>query len=287
MIHHCVLAHARAPDRPRRTVAGLLVCEGHRRGLQDDLAELPHLHAQLAGRLLVTATTGGPKVHTSGNHGLTLNDDVARLRHTIARRLSWWTGAVAHHRHLTPPHAGDLGALADWLTRHHDWLLAQACPCPTTCDHPTTVDWADDIRELSRAAWSTLHPAGQRRVDVGPCTRPVACDVTTHAEQTCGGTLRATVHQADDLLPAELVCDQCRWPVPPREWVTAARRLGRSTAWLTGEQLANLWTVPLGTIRYWAHTDQWPRRGHRPTWYDAQAAQTTHDTRRPPTTLAS
>lgn len=50
--------------------------------------------------------------------------------------------------------------------------------------------------------------------------------------------------------------------------------------WQTGPQLAALWRVPLGTVRYWASVDHWPRTHTRPTRYDPEAAQASYERRR-------
>lgn len=50
--------------------------------------------------------------------------------------------------------------------------------------------------------------------------------------------------------------------------------------WQTGPQLAALWRVPLGTVRYWASVDRWPRTHTRPTRYDPEAAQASYERRR-------
>lgn len=49
--------------------------------------------------------------------------------------------------------------------------------------------------------------------------------------------------------------------------------------WLTADQLARLWRVPVGTVWRWASEDRWPRTRSRPTRYDPEAAQAGHDRR--------
>jgi hypothetical protein len=265
----CVLTHARDPERVRWAVGGLLLCYGHLLRLADDLADLPGLYRRLVEQHNPGGGTG-PKTSGSRDLGLRYNPKIAGARGEIYTALAGWARSIAEEAGWTLPD-DDLGAIAGWLlgprgTRLR-WAAGQA--------------WADeyavDITRVHREAWPLAYPNGQHRVDVGPCTRGLSCDVETRAEQCCAGTLRATLHDADDLLPAELVCDECAWPVPPREWVTLGRRLGRTTPQLTAAQLANLWSVPIKTVQRWAVKDAWPHDRHRPARYDAVAAQISHD----------
>jgi hypothetical protein len=51
--------------------------------------------------------------------------------------------------------------------------------------------------------------------------------------------------------------------------------------WMQAKELAAIWRVPVGTVRYWASVEQWPRTITRPTRYDPQVAQDTYERRRP------
>lgn len=57
--------------------------------------------------------------------------------------------------------------------------------------------------------------------------------------------------------------------------------MNRMGAWLTGQDLAAILHVPLGTIYYWASLDKWPRtQTGRPTRYSWEAAAESYAIRR-------
>lgn len=262
----CVLAHRTEPDRPRPAAVGL-VCRGHLDGIADDLHALPDLYDQLAHQLTGTSA-GGPKVATSGGHGLTLNGDVARLRSDMHTLLTTWCRVIASE-HPSRPHLpidAAMPTLANWLATWHTWACAQ----------PWVDDYAAGIHDTARWAWQALHPLGRRRFPVGPCAAVVACDVATRTEIRCAGLLRATLTDLDDLLPEHLRCDTCARLVPPRDWP----RLATTGATLTAVQLGALWGVPLRTVQRWAEQAKWPNDGGRPARYLVEKAQETHDTKR-------
>lgn len=201
-------------------------------------------------------------------------DDPATNQQAAALYDSARTLARLAHRIADLERATDTAAIVTWLVHHHDWLLAD----PDAAD-----DYADELAELHTAAWQAAYPEGRRRIPVGRCPIRTTSSVATREEQQCPGTVTGTIRPSDDLLPTELVCDRCGTATPPRAWITLGRRLDdQAELWITGLQLAELWSVPVGTVQYWAHQDAWARIDGRPTRYLATDAQTTYDTRRGP-----
>lgn len=166
--------------------------------------------------------------------------------------------------------ATDADELVRFLARHHDYLLAD----PDAAD-----DYADELSELHAEAWRRAYPERLTRVPVGRCPLHTSCDVTTHAEQQCPGTVTGTVRPGDDLLPEELVCSACGSSTPPQGWITLGRQLaGKHTQrWLSAADLAELWTVPIKTVHRWSRWHRWPKDDQRPARYDADKAQQTYD----------
>lgn len=277
----CVLEHARQPCRPRRQAPGLYVCLGHRGRILRQLRELGPLDRALAERALVNAgPTAGAR---SSETRIPLNEPAARLRRHLRQKLAGTVRLLCEERHLAgPDFAGGRGLLS-WLERQHDVL----------CSLSWVDDYATEISELNSSAWSIAYPSGTATIAVGRCPRRLACDVATRAEvEPCTGTVTATVRRGDDLLPAALLCDTCEAATPPHAWLTLGKQIRRSLLgeaaelddgrplYLTGIQLAELWSVPVGTVQYWAHEDGWDRVAGRPTLYLAADAQLSYDTRR-------
>lgn len=275
----CVLEHAKQPCRPRRAAEGLRVCLGHRDRILRQLRELGPLDRALAERALVnTGPTAGSR---SSETRIPLNEPAARLRRHLRQKLAGTVRLLCEERHLAgPDFAGGRGLLS-WLEAQHDVL----------CSLDWIDDYATELAELTSSAWSIAYPSGTARIQVGRCPLKVACDVATHLEQQCPGTVTATVRRGDDLLPKALACDTCETETPPHAWLTLGKQIRRSLLgdeaelddglplYLTAIQLAELWSVAVGTIWRWAHEDDWARVEGRPTLYLAADAQLSYDAR--------
>ena len=158
-----------------------------------------------------------------------------------------------------PPDRATL--IVDWLTPHHDWLLAQ----------PYTDDYTQDLDDLHSTAWAVAYPTGRRRVPICQCPK------------ACGGWLTALIADTTDMLPDALLCDTCEHALAPRQWITLGRNLTRADTMLTAVQLSAVLGVPVPTLQSWAHRDTWARDQGRPTRYRAEDAQTSYDRRHPQT----
>jgi hypothetical protein len=239
------------------------------------LRELGPLDRALLERALASAgLTGGTR---SAEIRIPLHEPAARLRRHIRQKLAGTVRLVCEERRLAGPDFARGRGMLGWLGAQHDII----------CSLPWVDGYATELSELHAAAWSIAYPTGVRTITIGRCPVTVACDVATGAQLQCTGTITGTVRRDEELLPAELACTACGRAVPPHRWVALGRELaglaelddGRPLH-LTGLQLAELWSVPLGTVQRWAHEDGWERIDGRPTLYLAADAQLSYDTRR-------
>lgn len=274
----CVLAHQRDPDRARTASRGHL-CEGHYLRLEQHLAETTHLCDSVEAGLTRYSNGLTPKVSGTKEQPLPyLVDSEGDSRALLALRgirdtLASWTRLVLeeHPSGLHTP-TFTVPALSAFLGIHLEWIVEQ--------------DWVDDLvdelgdaRHALRAAQRT---ASTRIVPVGTCGQPLTCDVHTHAETCCDGTLRAFVSTIDDNTDARpIVCSACGTEHQPADWRPLARRLrGDTDGWLTAEQLSSLWHVAVGTVWRWASEDDWRRIDRRPKRYHHDDAQASYERRR-------
>lgn len=271
----CVVEHHEQPCRPRRQAPGLYVCKGHRRRMLTQLRDLGPLDRALVERAL--ASTGRSGGSHSAEFRIPLHEPAARLRRHIRQKLAGTVRLVCEERRLAGPDFARGCGMLGWLAAQHDLL----------CSLPWVDGYATELSEMHSAAWSIAYPSGTRTITIGRCPLLVACDVATRAEQQCPGTVTGTVRRDAELLPSELTCESCGRAVPPHGWVALGRQLARvdelddgRPLHLTGIQLAELWSVPVGTVQYWAHEDGWERIDGRPTLYLAADAQLSYDTRR-------
>lgn len=272
----CVAPHYRDPDRPRQATVGLL-CAGHHASLTKHLAELPALLTDVEDALPRGSNGAGPKVTGTREPALPFTEAVSdALRAAHGLMASWCLLVLEEHPDGLHSPANDLRAISRFLLTHLDWCAAQP--------------WIDDLlreaRENTSALRSVLTLSRTRRVPLGPCERPLACDVDTHLEQACTGTLTAIVNSLDEGLEGLLrpiVCPVCEVAHEFGEWTALARRLRKDEEpWLTAAQLSQIHRVPVGTVWRWAAEDDWRRvadtteRGKR-TRYHAEDAQRTYD----------
>lgn len=121
-----MLTHYQEPCRPRRVVAGLQVCIGHRERQLRLLRQLAALDRILAAR----ATTGsaGPRAGgRSANPPIPVADKAADMRRHIRRKLAGWVLIVAAGRRILVPGQSLAHALAEeaaQLQRHRAMLAA-------------------------------------------------------------------------------------------------------------------------------------------------------------------
>lgn len=264
----CIAPHAKDPQRPRTASHGLL-CAGHHASLEQHLAELPALLDEVEAALVRGGTGLGPKISGSPTRPLPFVEAVSDALSAAQAVLASWCLLVLeeHPDGLHAPHS-DTPALSRFLLTHLAWCAAQP--------------WADDlvreIDETRRGLSGVLTPSRTRRVPLGPCERPLTCDVETHLEVRCDGTLTAVVHTLDDTLPGAITCPACGDSHPPETWRPLARRLrGGAEAWLTYAQLSQLLRVPIGTLHRWAAEEEWRRLDGRPVRFHHDDAQATYE----------
>lgn len=244
---------------------GLRLCDLHTTRIATDAlrcAELDHEIEQ------VLASYGRRDERTSGSatHGTVIDERAMAVRTEIRHTLASWCRLIAEERGigLPPDH---LDAIAAYVATHHEWLAA----------HPAAGDCSDELSGLQRRAWAVAYPTGARVFPVGPCP-------TTG----CGATVRVVLRVIDSLLPSELVCDGTHVEgcdcgrCPPHRWpYTSWRNLGRkiSQRYLTPAEIAEEWSMPIGTVRWYASRHRWRRAedGRRPALYLAVDVRATLD----------
>ena len=222
----CPLAHRTDPERPRRATHGLL-CAGHYRGLADDLASMPGLHATLTAYLVRTGGGDGGRSTESDAIGIDLDPDVVKARDNIKHLLVSWALIAIEEGTWSSTPDDTPRAIATWLLHRIDWLVSH--------------DWADELatnaRTTVREARAQVQPNTTYRIELGPCPEllPVVDDAGPHLEP-CKGTVVAVMRRATsrELLPSVVACTEHgddednphTWG--PTQWHALGRRMGRS-----------------------------------------------------------
>jgi hypothetical protein len=220
----CPLAHRNDPDRPRRATRGLL-CEGHYRGLGDDLASLPGLHNTLGAYLVRTGNGDGTR--TGVDVGINLDGEVVKAREHIANLLTSWARIVLEEGTWTIAPADTPYAVACWLGARLPWIAAQAW----------ADEFADNIHTTTREARAQVQPNTTYRIELGPCPELLAIvDDAGPRLDPCKGTVIAVMRRATsrELLPSFVACtdhgedDDQPHVWGPAQWHALGRRMGRS-----------------------------------------------------------
>lgn len=229
----------------RRVVAGLQLCRACRDNLAAGLENLPGLYNE-CGRLL--GGSDQPRDRTSGGPmpGMPFNAAAADVRAAILSVLGSWSGMVVEERRVTAPRR-TVGALANFLGKHVDWMAA----------HITAAEATDEVAQLVRSARRVAYPNPVRRASIGACV-----------EAGCAGELVSFVHPQDPLLPAEIICDAdpCHsWL--ENQWIQLSRRISTApssttptTRWLSAADISRLWRIPTGSVYRLASEQRWRRR---------------------------
>jgi hypothetical protein len=202
----CLLEHKVDSDRPRRVYVGFL-CRGHAEGLWRTLDELSSFAAQADEASYdetVSIATGGAPVSGSREKPLPVNE--RRVDHVIAVRgvLASWSQLFAEERGVAVPDSPEPRVTSGFLRRHLDWA----------CGRDWIDDFANEVFELGRRAYSLLNPSGIRRIEIGPCREP-----------QCDGQLSALVRKTDDVLPSSICCSSCGVEITADQWLTYGRRV--------------------------------------------------------------
>jgi hypothetical protein len=264
----CLMAHTRDPERPRPARHGVL-CIGHFNGLVELLCEIPALAGEVEPSLIRSSLGAGPKVSGSRTEPLPYDDIVSKALRDCRDVLASWAADVIdqHPDRLHPPRFGTLPTAA-FLIRHLDWISEQEW----------VTDLYGEVRDRRQALRWAIDTRPTRRVDLGPCDLKTTCNVETHEEVTCKGIMRAVVHASDEDLPASISCTACGSTRQPSEWRALARfwRKGLEPM-LTAAQISHLFHVPIGTVHFWAHRDEWRRDDKRPRSYHSDDAQASYE----------
>ncbi len=178
----CVAEHRTDPDRPRAAAVGLL-CDGHWRGLLEQVDGAPGLHEVLLSAHLTSGTRSGGSRPKPGSKVL-ISEPVTDARTLLRDTLAAWLRIIAEERQLAGlPAAHDVPAVARLLGVHLRWAAGQ----------PWADELADEIGHAYRAARAVAYPSGGRTRRLAACLTVVACDVPTRLPLVCPGTIVARV----------------------------------------------------------------------------------------------
>ncbi len=218
----CPVPHRKDPERPLKAATGARICEGHLRGLHDNLGELPRLHHALAEHL---TRGGGSEPGGSLAVGIALDDAVVAARDHIKATLVSWACIALEEGPWTVPPPDNPDAIARWLRVRINWLANQEW----------TAELVTNVAETTSEARRQVQPDKPYLVELGPCPQPTV----TFADGDpvigpCDGTVIASMRRADSLLPSVLYCttrgedeeDPHQWG--PAQWHTLGRRMGKA-----------------------------------------------------------
>lgn len=272
----CILPHTRDPERPRPASRGYL-CEGHYLALEQTLADLPMIWDEARTDLTPGGSQQGGRVSGDPETALPYNDRVSNTTRLARDTLASWA-SVLHEEHPDGLHFPrfTVAAVCAFLSTHLAWVSEQA--------------WVDDLnsetQDARRALQGLLRHSHTRKVPIGLCSAPVACDVASHDELVCPGTLTAVLRSHvsdgttnDDLLPGVIECPSCGQVHESPQWHALARRLNKGQAsWVTLDQASSLFHIPTQTVKRWAREDDWPRErqmraGQMRTVFEAQTVR--------------
>lgn len=258
-------AGAYCGNRRRIRRPGLLLCAVCLSETSSGLRQLAPLY-QACGRLLGGGAQRCVRDKVSGSltPGMRLNSAAAETRSSILSVLASWSGLVAEESRVRPPDR-TAAALADFLLTHVMWLAA----------HEAAPELTREIRQLVGTASTIAFPNRRRRIRLGSCP-----------ESNCGGSLYATIHSQEALLPAEIGCDSDpahTWPA--RAWLSLNRRISQrpdqqpgqsASQWLSAADISRLRDTRPGNVYRLASERRWRRRreaGH--TYYYAPDVEQT------------
>ncbi|WP_019635016.1 hypothetical protein [Actinomadura atramentaria] len=187
------------------TAPGLRVCAACRDRLRGALERLPALYDECGTALAHPSRSPRERVGGTRPLGLSLPEPVVAARAEILSVLASWAALVADERAVAPPPRA-VRALAVFLVRHLDWLLA----------HPAAADLVGEVAAVSRAARRAAAPDRAARLALGRCGR-----------QGCDATVTADVGDRGDRPPGEARCGAGHvWHA--HQWLLLARRMERA-----------------------------------------------------------
>ena len=243
---------------PAMAQDGLRLCRLHTTRISTDALRCAELDHEIE-QVLTASGRGGERTSGTADHGTVLNERAVEVRVEIRHTLVAIARLISEERGIGLP-PNNLDAIAAYVATHHVWLAAH---------NAVAGDTSDELSSLQRRAWNVAYPTGARVFDIGPCT------ITD-----CTGTIRAVIRDVDTGVLSELVCDADephRWPYSQTAW----RRLGNQVKqrYLSPAEIAEQWTMPLGTVYRHASTAGWRRTtdGRRPALYLAEDVRATLD----------
>ena len=214
----CPLRHAKRPDDPPPAAVGAVLCAGHIDDAYAKLELLATFDSQAIEAAHDTALTRKAGAPISGDRERPLPQQTALTQHSrdITEQLASWTRMVAEERRVHLPLVSSTAGLCAFLRKHHSWSVSQ----------PWADDYANEVLDLGRRAWSLLHPKGNRRF-THPVMRCINVDMEADPPSRCPGQLWAYLTPDDDLYLASssLICDSCEFEATADEWLTVGRRL--------------------------------------------------------------
>lgn len=210
----CVLEHRDDSDRPRRAWIGYW-CRGHLDGLYRTLDDLSEFAGRADEASYDETVSVGYSQPTTGTKHQPLPVNEARIDHVRQVRgvMASWCQLISEERGVAVPDSPEPRITSGFLRLHLEFAAQQ--------------EWADEfaneIGELGRRAWSLLNPSGVRRIEIGPCREP-----RDHGDgqlRPCGGSLTALVRKTDDVLPSSIECAVCGVEITADKWLTYGRQV--------------------------------------------------------------
>lgn len=220
----CPLPHR--DGRELRVGRGLVVCGGHLRGLQNDVASIPGLYRTLE-RHLVSSGSGESGGRRGDEIGANLNPEVMDARHELRNLLVTWVRVTVDEGPWQHYPADSLDEMMRWLVTRSHWIGARAW----------APEMVTDVRWHVGRGRHLVQPNTTYRVEIGPCPEVVlSLEGDAVLATKCEGTVIAVMHRAAsrEMLPGVIECTAHgedeeaphRWT--PTEWHTLGRKMGRS-----------------------------------------------------------
>lgn len=190
--------------RPRPSGAGRLLCTTCGERVGTSVRALPLLYAECEQAL--GPGSGGLTQRVSGSRaaGLALNEKAMDARSAMVGVLTSWSDLLVAEREVPAPGGRTVRQLADFVTRHLDWLLT----------HPAADDFVDEVATAETAARRVVDGDGTPR-ELGQCTQP-----------GCGSVVRSVVRAGAGGGNAVRVGCDTGHTLSPQQWLLLSRGFG-------------------------------------------------------------
>lgn len=159
------LCGAYRESRGSLSTDGARICEGCTERLRGQLGDLPRAYDGLVDVMQPSPQQPFLRVKgMRGASGIRIDEAASTCRSEVLGLLRSWSALVAEECAVRGPASHDCAAMAAFLIRHLEWLLA----------HPAAGDFVDEVHAVSASLRKTIN-SGRPQFDIGPCVRP-GCD---------------------------------------------------------------------------------------------------------------